>query len=782
MIDIAVGASRHEDNWKNEKISWDGLVRKLERVHKTKETYAKYMAAEKARQDEIKDIGGFVGGYIKGGNRKKGSVTHRQIVSLDLDYAQMNIWDTFCMMYEEAAIIHSTHKHAKDNPRFRIILPLSRKVTPEEYGAISRKIAGNLGIKYFDPTTFQVERLMYWPSISSDSKYYFREQEGNFLDPDDVLDSYHDWRDMSAWPQCPSEKKAVFRELKQQEDPTQKKNIIGAFCRVYSISEAIEEFLSEVYEPSGENRYTYIDGSGHNGAVVYDDLFLYSNHGSDPVSMQLCNAFDLVRIHLYGHLDKDRETPVTKQESYKKMLALVNTNNAVIREIGEFAGLTPGDWLGEMDVTKGGEYKDTIENILLILQNDENLKEAFGFNEFDYREYILKAVPWSKTTTIRPFKDKDDAGLRHYLEKTYGIFQISKTKDALDIALYQNTYHPVKDYLDSLVWDGVPRLDTLLIDSFGADDNEYTKMVMRKTLVAAVARVRQPGVKFDYMLTLIGDQGLRKSTFFRELGGAWFSGTLGNIHNKEAYENLQGVLIMEVGELAGLKKADVTVIKDFITKGSDRYRVAYGRRAEDFPRQGILCGTGNENQFLRDPTGGRRFWVVDVFRRYQAGTMDINQLWAEAQHIYDNTEDLYLNDDLEAVAAEIQRDHAEVDERNGLIEAYLNMKLPETWDRMSVWERRSFLAQESIEKEGTITRNLVCVAEIWTEALKCELRDMTTVNTKYIHSLMQNMPGWEKCNNKTYDIYGVQRSYKRIGVKDVDIVGKRKAKRVSMFD
>ncbi len=781
MIDIAVGGSRHEDNWKNERISWGALVRKLSKVHKTKENYAQYMAAEKSRQDEIKDIGGFVGGFIKGGNRKKGSVTHRQIVSLDLDYANMGIWDTFCMMYDAAAVIHSTHKHSAKTPRFRIILPLSRPVTPEEYGAISRKIAGILGIRYFDPTTFQVERLMYWPSISADSRYYFEEQDGDFLDADEVLDSYTDWSDMSSWPQCPSEKKAITREIKKQEDPTQKKNIIGAFCRVYSISEAIEEFLEDVYEPSGENRYTYIDGSGHNGAVVYDDLFIYSNHGSDPISMQCCNAFDMVRIHLYGHLDKSVDTPTTKQESYKQMLQLVNTNNSVIRELGEFAGLTPGDWLGEMDVTKGGEYKDTIENLLLIIQNDEHLKGAFGFNEFNYREYILKPVPWDKKAKAREFKKKDDAGLRHYLEKTYGIFQISKTQDALDIALYTNTFHPVKEYFSGLVWDGVPRLDNILIEHFGADDIEYTRQVMRKTLVAAVARVYQPGIKFDYMLTLIGAQGLRKSSFFRELGGAWFSATLGNIHNKEAYENLQGVLIMEVGELAGLKKADVTVIKDFISKEVDRYRVAYGKRSEDFPRQGILVGTGNENQFLRDPTGGRRFWVVDVCRRYKAGTLNIDQVWSEAKYIYDNTEDLYLNDDLEAVAAEIQKEHAEVDERNGLIEAYLNMRLPEKWATMSIWERRSFVANESIEAAGLVSRRLVCVAEIWVEALKCELKDMTTVNTKYIHSLMHNMPGWEKCKTKTYPIYGAQRSYKRVG-EQLDEFGKRKAKRIILED
>jgi putative DNA primase/helicase len=772
MIDIAIGLSRNQKHWKNKKTSWETFVTKVSKTHETPETYAEYINAGKERQAEIKDIGAFVGGYLPDGLRGLGKVQHRQLVTLDVDFAHVDFWDDFTTLYDVAALVYSTHKHTPEKPRLRLVFPLSRPVSSEEYQAIGRKIAEILGLQYFDGTTFQPERLMYWPSTSKDAEYYFRTQKGDFMDPDDILDLYTDWRNISEWPQCPSEKKILNQALKKQENPTEKKGLIGAFCRTYSIAEAIEKFIPDVYSPTADGRFTYSEGSTAGGAVVYDDLYIYSHHDSDPLGGSLCNAFDMVRLHKFGHMDKDPELQVTRLESYGEMMSIVSSDSYVIKELGIFNELPEGEWLGDLMVNKKGMYLQTIENILLIIQNDENLQGAFAYNQFEYRDFITKPTPWNLSGTLRYATDKDDAGLRHYLEKTYNIFQANKTRDALDIASITNGFHPVREYLNGLSWDGVSRINTVFIDALGVEDTPYARAVTRKALSAAVARVFVPGIKFDYVLTLVGSQGLGKSTVLRELGKSWYSDSLSNIQGKDAYEQIQGVWLLELGELAGLKKAEVEVIKHFITKQSDRFRVAYGRRPETFFRQCVFFGSTNKIGFLTDTTGNRRFWPLSCTKKYQHGELNINQIWAEAVQLYLKGEHLYLDEILELDATNVQHKHSEIDDRIGLVEKYLETLLPENWDLMSVFERISYLAGSASDEidpnyePGTVIRNKVCVAEIWREVLKGDVKDMTTNNTKFIHAIMDNVTGWERAGNKKFSIYGYQRAYTRIGTSD----------------
>jgi putative DNA primase/helicase len=767
QLDIAIGASRTQKQWKNKKFTWDELLEKFRHTHRTAETYSEYTKADKARQSEIKDIGGFVGGYLIGGTRKPDTVKHRQLLCLDIDFANDYIWDDFTMFYTCNAALYSTHKHNPREPRYRLIIPLSRPVGYEEYEAIGRKIAEGLDMTCFDSTGFQPERLMYWPSTSKDGEYVFEEQQGEYLDPDTVLDKYVDWKDVSEWPLCDNEKDIIKLGLKKQEDPTLKAGHIGAFCRAYPIQEAIEEFIPDTYVPAANGRYTYTGGTTEAGAVVYDDLYLYSHHSTDPCSGKLCNAFDLVRIHKFGHLDKDVHLsgPPTSAPSYIEMMDQLIGDKAVIRELGIFNDLPDGDWLEELEYEKGGKIlKQTIDNILLILRNDPNLEGNFGYNEFDYRDYVLGPLPWNQVEGKRFFTDKDDAGLRHYLESKYNLFHEKKTRDAVDIVLTGNSFHPVRDYLSKLEWDGHPRIETYFIDALGAADTPYIRAVTRKALIAAVARIFSPGIKYDYVLTLVGEQGLGKSRSLRALGKLWYSDSLGNIQNKEAYEQIQGVWILEMGELAGLRKAEVENVKHFITKQDDKYRVAYGRRVSTFLRQCIFFGTTNEVSFLRDTTGNRRFWPIAVTRKFREGLIDIDQLWAEAKEYYEAGETLYLTEKLEEQAKIVQKNHAEADSWIGLIEKYLDTDIPEDWAKLSSYERRSYLSSEDFGDNKDIVkvrREKVCVAEIWCEVVGAQLKDMTNNNTKAYHSILQNMEGWERSDNKKFPIYGYQRSYIR---------------------
>lgn len=786
-LDLATGRSRKEVNWKNKEIKWSEFLTKISKTHYTAETYKEYISSPKSRQDEIKDIGGFVGGYLNAGRRKPDNVVHRQLLTLDIDFAHMGIWDDFAMLYDCSAALYSTHKHTKENPRFRLIIPLNRTVFVDEYTAIARKIAGVMGIDYFDDTTYQAERLMYWPSTSKDADYVFEYQDGAWLDADKVLAEYRDWTDSSEWPVSSRVDKLLHRSMAKQGDPLEKTGIVGAFCRVYDIHEAIAKFLSDVYsECDIENRYTYIHGSTAGGLVVYDDKFAYSHHGTDPISGKLCNAFDLVRIHKYGLKDEDatENTPINKMPSYAAMCDEIMKDVEVKKQLGreklevakgDFAEYVDAeeihntDWLGDMDVDRKGNYLCTINNIVLILNNDPMLKGRLALNTFEQREVALKQLPWREVNhSTKNLTDTDDAAIRHYIESTYNISGPNKVQDAVKIVMLRNSFHPVRDYLDALEWDGEERVESLLIDYLGAEDNKYVRAVTRKSMMAAIARIYRPGVKFDNVLVLVGQEGVGKSEILYRLGGDWFNDSLTTVHGKEAYEQLQGAWLIEMAELAGLKKAEVETVKHFISKRVDRYRVAYGRRTEDFPRQCIFFGTTNKIDFLKGQNGDRRFWPVVV--RTVAPTKnlfkdlnkeEIAKIWAEAKYYYETGEKLVLDAEMELLAKEVQTEHIEFDDRVGLIREYLKKPITEDWKDLDVFERRSYLnGDDDLVAEGTVQRTRVCVAEIWQEVFGGSIKDMTRYNVTDIHNMMQNMKEWEKYNGKLrFGFYGVQKGY-----------------------
>lgn len=827
-LNIAVGKSRKETSWKNRDTLWSTFVNRVSETHRTPETYGEYMNSKKSLQDERKDVGGFVGGYIINGRRKTGGILHRQMVTLDIDFGSKGIWEDYQLLYGNAAAIYSTHKHSPSSPRLRLILPLDREVTVDEYVAISRRIAGNLGINYFDDTTFEPTRLMYWPSSSKDAEYFFAYEDGPWLSADAILATYRNWQDASEWPFSDRVGETVHREMKKQEDPTEKPGIVGAFCRVYDIHAAIDKFLPDKYEPCDiEDRYTYVGGSTSAGLVVYADKFAFSHHGTDPCSGKLVNAFDLVRLHLHGLKDEDSKegTPSNRMPSYVAMMEMATKDPETRRQIGsekiaqlkseftemvnsemdpddyapgEYALLddngkpipeseyqghpTPApaslepeepvndDWLTALDVDGKGNIRSTIENAVLILQNDPLLKGKLALNTFSHREVLRGSAPWRKVRGIEDMIDRDDAGLRYYLEKAYDIASAPKISDALAYVVEKNAFHPVKDYLESLVWDGTMRCDRLFVDYLGVADTPYARAVTRKVLAAAVNRIFVPGCKFDYVPVLVGNQGCGKSTLVKKLGKAWFSDSFTTVIGKEAYEQLQGKWILEMAELNGLKKAEINAVKHFISKQEDSFRVAYGKRTENFPRQSVFIGTINEPDFLQDPTGNRRFWPLDTGEKGTAAKSvfddlpgrEVDQIWAEAVCLFKAGEPLFLSQDIEDEAAAQQTSHSEVDDRAGLIREYLNTPITEDWITKEPYARRNFYVDEAQRDKGTEPRNRVSVAEIWREVFGKDAADMNKFNTKSIHNIMRSFPDWEYAKAPTrVNFYGVQRCYHR---------------------
>lgn len=790
-IAIAVGKSRKEINWKNKTVPWSQLVEKLSNTTRTPETATEYKKMAKTDKDEIKDVGGFVGGALKGGRRKAENVANRSLITLDLDNVKTpakDIWDSITMLDDYAIVMYSTHSHTPDNPRLRLVIPLLRPVLGDEYQAISRMIANDIGIDQFDDTTYEPHRLMYWPSTSSDGEYIYEFQDGKFLDPDTVLNRYIDWKDVSYWPESSRQLVRINSLIKKQEDPYHKKGIIGAFCRAYSIQEAIEKFIPDVYVATGkDDRYTFSEGSTVGGVIIYENKFSFSHHGTDPASGVLCNAFDLIRIHKFSGQDEEArpDTPANRLPSFTAMSEFAAADSQVkelmnkerMDEVLKDFDLEVEDdaeidnsWTKKLRYGPKGKLLSTIENVLTILENDYFLKDRLAYNDFSNRAIVLGKLPWSKEIN-RDWKDEDDSGLRHYIEKVYDITAANKIFDALVICFRNKTYHPVREYFSNLKWDGVPRLETLLSDYLGAEDNCYTRAVIKKHLTAAVARIMRPGVKYDTMLVLSGPQGIGKSSFVRLLGGDWYNDSLTTVSGKEAYEQLQGSWLIEMGELTATKKADIEAVKMFLSKTEDIYRVAYGRRTSRFARQCVFFGTSNDKEFLRDKTGNRRFWPVDV--GVQKCTKNIfedlekerNQIWAEAYSLYKAGEKLYLEGPELEEAIKQQEEHSEENAKTGLVLEYLDTLLPENWYELDMYERRTFIngGEFSDTYEATMIRTKISVIEVWCELFNGDPKQLGPLQSREINDILRSLSGWERAKSglRFGTVYGTQRAYVR---------------------
>ncbi len=793
QIKISVGQSRKATYWKQLDMLWSEFVLRLAKPERTQETIEQYKSFPKPKQDELKDIGGYVGGVLNNGRRRNEYAGERYLITLDADSIEpgatqgiVNAVDALGCAY----VIYSTRKHEPAAPRLRIIFPLDVPATPDEYEPIARKVASFLNMKIFDPTTFEPVRLMYWPSCSVNSDYVFVYGDKPFLSKEGVLAMYQNWHDVLEWPEVPGAAAIRNRSAKKQGNPLEKTGPVGAFCKNYNILEAIEKFLPGTYEVCGDGRLTYTEGSTVGGAVLYEDgNFLFSHHATDPASGKLCNSFDLVRLHMFGDADAEAlpDTPVNKLPSYSAMCEFAMSQEPVAKlisteryekAVADFAdveGLTNADldWVGKLKVSsQTGLPNKTIDNVLIILENDPKLKGRFYHDEFGNRPVICDSMPWETSQAsykTRPWADEDDAGLRHYMEKVYSITGKERIYDAFAIGAMANKKHKIREFLSGLVWDGEPRLDRLLIDYLGAEDTEYVKAVTRKALCAAVARALRPGVKFDCMLILSGAQGIGKSTFFRILGKDWYSDSLSTFEGKEASELIQGYWIIEAGELTGLNKSEMNAVKQFLSKTEDVYRVPYGKRTGAFPRGCIIVGTTNDTEFLKDRTGNRRFWPVDlgsgVVRKnvFTQLAEEVDQIWAEALVRYQCGEKLYLEGTVAEEAVKQQEAHKERSPKEGIIMEFLARKVPKDWNKRDLAERRDFwnFGGKNVDESTLVERTRVCAAEIWCECFNGDLKTMKRSDSIEINGILSNIDGWEKAEGalKFGAFYGVQKGY-----------------------
>lgn len=779
-------------NWKNEDLDWDQIVGRAKDFKRAGVTRAEFDKLSKDEQTNIKNMGGaFVGGELKDGLRKKGNVVSRSLITLDIDHATPEVFkniESYSDCSGVTTLVYTTFKSTAAAPRLRVIIPLKAPIKEPFYEPIARKLALTMDVlELCDPASFRANQLMFWPCYPKDAEPYIKENKFLPLDTTEIVNSYENIDDFRSWPMQESEKVKRQSEL-MAEDPLTKPYPIGTFCRAYGIEEAIRKFLPKVYEQVSADRWHLKVADSSAGAVVYDDKFFYSHHSSDPAYGIECNAFDLVRIHKFGALDDKARagTPFNKLPSFKAMMDLAAKDKRVSKlqlqedgidvyitdreEIKRIEEDPTTDWQQDLEKDKAGNVKSTLANIGSIIKNDARL-QAIKYDLFADCFCVDGQLPWEHEG--RGWTEADLSNLCMFLSQQYGLNATANVFTALTATVRNcRAYHPVREYLLKQKWDGKRRLDKLFITYLGAENSELNRVITRKTFIAAVARVFEPGVKFDTMTVLVGGQGIGKSTILKLMGGEWFSDslTLSDMKDKNGVEKLNGSWISEIAELSGMRKTDSETIKGFITRRDDRMRPAYGHTVVSKPRQGIFIGTTNELEgFLRDLTGNRRYWPIIVNgysdfspEKWNLTPEKIGQIWAEATEAYRAKEPLYLPKNLQDAMTLRQEGLLESDSRMGAVQKYLDMRLPREWPNMKLSDRLDFIRGQDFPKHQAVAiRDKVSAAEVWCECFEESISRLGRRESNEIVAMLIKL-GWKRSERiRRTALYGVQRYFTR---------------------
>lgn len=421
-------------------------------------------------------------------------------------------------------------------------------------------------------------------------------------------------------------------------------------------------------------------------------------------------------------------------------------------------------------VQRRGEsvYDNSLNNLNYIMQHDPML-EGICYNQLTNHVEVHLQPSWTRDQTLLLWNDRDTIGLRSYLARVYNIeFKKGDVEDAVKELANSRLFNPIQQYLESLPdWDGVPRVETLFVDYFGADDNPYTRDVARKWVLAAIKRVYQPGCKYDYVPVLSGPQGIGKSTFFKKLGVLWFSDSLtfSDMSDvKKAAEKIQGTWINELSELNGIRKQDIGTVKNFISSSKDIFRAAYAATAQEYPRRCVMIGTTNDDNFLFDDTGNRRFQPIKVTGDFKPGCdptkisdKTVQQIWAEALDLYLENSDveLCLEPENNTLAVEAQMDALEASDLEGVIEYYLDMYLPLDWDDMTITQRQTYIQtyvpEDPEHPSDRKQRTEVSIPEVFCECLGQPIDRLTKAQSRTIGRCLtklhwgagdENVPGF----------------------------------------
>jgi len=741
------------------------------KVKRTKEKFNEYVNADKSTKLALKDVGGYIGGETQGNKRTNNVRITRQLLTLDIDTKLPNILPYLQRNIFFYCIVHSTHSHAPDENRFRIIAPLSREVNEDEYQALGRRVAYSIeNAKHetmqglFDETTFQANRLMFFPSVSADGEYVCElfnfevglEQQA-VIDVDKVLDSYLDRNDVYEWFKPEKQNEAqIGKSALENKSPLKAKGMVGAFNRTYTVSQAIEKFLPHIYKKERNGRYTFIGGESFGGGITLaNDTLFYSHHGTDPANLYYRSAFDLVRIHKFGTYDtgftpeKEIEKDVLeKSDSFMKMIEFCRSIPEVVEHSENNISLNQRleqqekyvneHWQDEVPSTPNGDngepktkdkswlvqldgLKSNTAKLDVIFTNDDQIGNLFYFDTFRANICFQRKPFWHKDFVEgQALQDKDMAHIRVHLDKVYNIKGEKVIDDAVVVESDKIQRNKVLDFFESLTWDGKPRLETFFTDFFKVSSNPFTKAAFKHWLVGAVSRIYRAGAPMDMLLIIKGKQGIGKSLFFKKLATLDFKKPADHLYSdtkidfdkaKDSYEQLEGIWIYEWKELAGMNMSEQESIKAFVDKTEDKFRRSYGRRNVEIKRRVAFGGSTNDTTPLRDRTGNRRFLVMEAqLKQNECYIKDEtkfteayrNQLLAEAIHLYKKGFDIFAwsEEEMEWWEKSNESNLAEND-LMGSISSFLSMKRTRTWYSMSPEEMTKYVDEYDFEKNTT---------------------------------------------------------------------------------
>lgn len=593
-------------------------------------THDAYVALPKARQDDLKDVGSFIAGELKNGRRRSGCVIKRNAAVLDADNLPAGATEDFVRAVagiNACCCIYSTAKHSPATPRLRVVVPFSTDIPAEQYPLAVRLLCQLIQreMTWFDPTTAKAGRIMYYPAHCQDVKevYHLMDGEG-FLDAAALMGRLPDWREVGSWPVFPREQTPTKLAAKQQ-NPETKAGVVGAFCRVYNVPAAMEKYLPGIYEETAtEGRYTFTGGSTAGGGILYDDgRFLYSHHATDPAGGKLVNAFDLVRLHRFAELDDSDSvksgTPANRLPSYTAMVELARSDPSVsdilAREafasaVEDFQSVADEDAAVELGRCEKQILTEGIARLAL---------KAFGIQvrrNLITGKVVITGMPgqYSREEAVNTLPVFLMDKLR-----MVGVKGVSKTAiiDYLGNIADESRFNPVVDMLETTQWDCQPRFPELL-RIIGIPPGSLYSALVRKWLIQTAALAHNKtgeSLAAEGVLTLQGPQGIGKTLLIRRLAvrEEWLAeGVSLDMKDKDSILRATASWIAELGELDSTLRREQTALKAFITSPSDRVRAPYAREATDRPRRTSFAATVNPENFLRDETGDRRFWVVPV--------------------------------------------------------------------------------------------------------------------------------------------------------------------------
>jgi putative DNA primase/helicase len=752
MFDIFTASSANSKEWKAGTIEWDTLLE-----------WAKNPA-------DKKESGGYVLGRFKGKLRRNSELISRSCLTLDADYNGAGLKEEFAKLGLRG-LIHTTYSSAPDEPRYRIILPLERPVTGAEYELVAEAVAQRLGTNRFDRVSFRPAQFMWRPAYRNRDWYDYMSTDGPDLDPDLWIGLYD--------PTVAAESLSGPRRVRKR-DPYAIDGIVGAFNRKYDDLDTLIAKFDLPYVKEGEDRYRYVDSKSvaGMGPVAGVRGLYYSHHATDPACGETCSAFDLVRIHMFGEKDATSRvgTPVIKLPSYGDMSEYAARDEDVKQEIlrkdfgvemdPSLADVDPNAWRLDLELNARGGIKLVQENLDIICQHDP-LFLKLHYNSMTASILVDDPMPWDKgeRDTDKVMK-VDETGLQQHLAREYKlVLPENQVMGMIRMSAHTRKRNPLQEWLRSLKWDGVPRLTTCLP---GVEDNAYTRMVARKAFIGAAARGLNPGCQMDQSLILYGAEGIGKSRFIRSMAirPEWY-GELESVGDKDTALLLLQKWIVVSDEVDAMRRSDFNQLKSFLTRTHDNIRLPYDRDVALYPRHCVIWGTTNDQKFLRRQQGNRRFLMIECLEKDDRclDPMWVEQVWAEAVFAFEAGERLWLDDTETELANSARNRFTQEAPLIGKIEAYLNMSVPEDWNRMSTEARSAWYMADRFIAEGEFQQNETCAVAIAEEVLQLRgfVRDYELHN---IQEALRSVPGWAEGAPGRHPIYGTQQMFVRLPDED----------------